>query len=790
MSRFPLGVLAVAGALFMSRAAVEQLFAADQHVSEGKALCVLVSRGALLAAGLWVMVSGKPAALRGVWHAGVLTVLAVTAGLGVLGTLLDERIVNPDVPALEELAEAVHDSPTSHLSETRLKEMESRLDEMRSADALDRAVFERDYAEELLRRNETTEAIEVLERARARIRDEPVPRAATVAVLSMLGVAYLRSGEVSQCIQHHNPQRCLFPVRGDGRWSDPALALQAIDCFEEVLSLEPDQPGARWLLNIAHMVAGGYPDEVPERYRLPASALGETSSPVRFEDVAGRLGLDVSSLLGGAIVEDFDGDGLLDVVVSSYDPAKSLHLFRNDGRGGFEDRTAEAGLAEQVGGSNLVQADYDDDGRMDFLILRGGWMTGAAGGQPNSLLRQLPDGSFSDVSIESGVGLRAYPSHSAAWADYDSDGDLDLYVGNERHPCELFRNEGDGTFAEVARELGVLNNGWTKGVAWGDFDNDGDPDLYVSNFGDPNRLYRNDGDGFHDVAEDLHVSLAASSEQHTFLTWFFDADNDGWLDLFVGGYPFRPDLDLVAADYLGTRVTGPKLRLFKNDRRGGFEDVTVEQGLDHVRFPMGGNYGDVDNDGFPDIYLGTGAPGFDFLIPNLLLHNERGVGFTDISSSAGVGHLQKGHAIGFGDLDNDGDQDIVAEMGGFYGADTYRNAVFENSGSPNRCIQLTLLGTRSNRAGIGARIRVTFVERGIERSVHRVVSSGGSFGASCLRQAIGVGSAERVAEIEVFWPASGLRQRFHDVAVDRFLRITEGEQDYEVLDPPRVAFGG
>jgi len=207
---------------------------------------------------------------------------------------------------------------------------------------------------------------------------------------------------------------------------------------------------------------------------------------------------------------------------------------------------------------------------------------------------------------------------------------------------------------------------------------------------------------------------------------------------------------------------------------------------------MGANYGDLDNDGFLDIYLGTGAPSFASLMPNVMLKNDAGRRFLDVTEPTGTGHLQKGHGIAFADLDNDGDEDIVLNVGGAVPGDRYDDALFENpGGSGNNWIGLELIGVKSNRAAIGARIRLTLGRAGGASPLRmREVSSGGSFGANSLRQHIGVGRAQVIEMMEIFWPASGTRQIFRNVPVNQFLRIREGADQYEIRTPPRIKLGG
>ena len=196
---------------------------------------------------------------------------------------------------------------------------------------------------------------------------------------------------------------------------------------------------------------------------------------------------------------------------------------------------------------------------------------------------------------------------------------------------------------------------FSKGVAAGDYDNDGWADLYVSNRGSAtNFLYRNNGNGtFTEVAAAAGVPGPGSG----FVTWFFDYDNDGWLDIFATSY--YTSLEETARTYLGLSHNATTLKLYRNRRDGTFADVTRDVGLDKVFMPMGSNFGDVDNDGFPDIYLGTGSPSYGSLAPSVLLRNREGKTFVDITASSGTGEWHQGHGVAFADLDNDGDQEIV-----------------------------------------------------------------------------------------------------------------------------------
>ena len=602
--------------------------------------------------------------------------------------------------------------------------------------------------------------------------------------------AHLRAGETANCVLHHAPESCILPLRPEGRHVLPDSARRAGDLSRAILAHNPGSVSARWILNLTRMLHGVYPEAVPPGLRLPDDAFTPEADFPWWPDRAGAMGLTAFDLAGGAVMDDFDGDGLLDLVSSTADPCDGIKAFRSAGDGTFEDVADDWGLANQLGGLNLVHADYDGDGRLDLLVLRGGWL-GKRGRMRNSLLRnELAEtaGRFVDITRAAGLGTDAYPTQTAAFADYDGDGDLDLYIGNEAwrnrpYASQLFRNEGDGTFLDVAREAGVANRRFAKGVAWGDYDDDGDPDLYVSNIG-PNRLYRNDGSGgFTDVAESLGV---VEPKGRSFATWFFDVDNDGRLDLFVADYNALPEDSM--ASYFGVEGRSGHPLVYRNTG-DGFEEVSRELGLGRPLLPMGGNYGDIDGDGWLDVYLGTGNPDFEALLPNVMLRNVGGTRFDDVSFAMGVAHLQKGHGVSFGDIDNDGDQDLFHQLGGFFPGDKYGNALFENPGSSHGFITLRLEGRTANRFGVGARIEVRVGAKPNARSIHVLAGSGGSFGGSSLQQEIGLGDADAIDELIVRWPG-GSEQRFSNVDANRTYRVVQGERDLVPIEVKRLTLGG
>jgi tetratricopeptide (TPR) repeat protein len=609
--------------------------------------------------------------------------------------------------------------------------------------------------------------------------------------LMELAGACLRLGETNNCIACQNSDSCIFPIRAEGVHTDKTGSQMAVQCLERLLEEDPDHLAAKWLLNVTQMTLGEFPQAIPPQHRFPAENLKSEVEFPRFVNIAAAVGLNAVSLSGGAIVDDFDGDGFLDVVTSDWGDAGQLIFFHNNGAGKFEQRIEEAGFSGMYGGLNLLQADYDNDGDLDILVLRGAWQPFKDESLVNSLLRNDGQGRFEDVTFETGLARPALATQTAAWRDYDRDGDLDLYVGNERAPCQLFENDGQGHFVDVAARAGVENGRFAKAVAWGDYNADGYPDLYVSNYGTPqgsdpfsgasglltaeagelNRLYRNNADGtFSDVAEELGVDKPMLS----FASWFWDYNNDGVLDLFVATYDGT--VEAVAADAFGLPHQSEPMRLYQGDGAGGFQDVSDATRLNRLSLTMGANFGDLNNDGFLDLFLGTGHPDYEALMPNLMYLNDGGKGFLDVTVAGGFGHLQKGHGIAFADIDNDGDQDVFIELGGAFPGDTAANALFQNPGGKNHWICIRLVGTKSNRSAIGARLHLQFDDGSQSRSVYRWVCSGGSFGANPLRQEIGLGQSTLVRSLEIHWP-SGEIQQFKDLSADQFIEIREGEAE-------------
>ena len=617
---------------------------------------------------------------------------------------------------------------------------------------------------------------EALSRLRERIEGDP--RSARISlgtVIFLQGVSAVRRGENDNCIACRGESSCIVPIAAGAVHANQTGSRLAVKHFEEYLALFPHDVGVQWLLTIANMTLGESHDFGDPRFAQAIERFFHSEFDIgAFRDRSHQAGLDRFNQSGGAIMDDFDGDGLLDIVVTCQDPTEAMAYYRNRGDGTFEDRSGPAGVKDQLGGLVCYQADYDNDGWLDIFIPRGAWLDWPV--RP-TLLRNNGAGGFTDVTEAAGL-LDPVNSHAAAWGDFDNDGLLDIFVACEHQHNRLYRNRGNGTFENVATAAGVEGepSRWAKGCTWIDYDNDGYQDLFINNFEEIGRLYHNERDGrFAEVT----LETGINGPKIGFACWAWDFDNDGWLDLFAASGD--RELTAIVKSMIGQPHQLGTGRLFHNSHGEAFEDRTAQAGLDGVYAPMGCNFADFDNDGWLDFYLGTGEPSLATLVPNRMFKNVDGTRFADITGSSRTGHLQKGHGVACGDWDRDGDVDIFIEMGGAVDGDKYHNILFQNPGQGNHWLTIKLTGKKTNRSAIGARIKV-LIEEPQPRAIHRLVSSGSSFGANALQQTIGLAGAKSVATLEVYWPASHTTQVFHGVAADQAISITEFDLAFRRLD--------
>jgi hypothetical protein len=525
-------------------------------------------------------------------------------------------------------------------------------------------------------------------------------------------------------------------------------------------------------------------------------------SVVTFENVAKAVGLTFTHVNGaspdkylvetmgsGAAFLDYDNDGWIDLFIvdggSVAAPGKSAarhRLFHNEG-GVFKDVAAASGIVHRDYGMGACAGDVDGDGRTDLYITNYG---------PNTLYRNDGNGVFTDVTRTARVGLDGW-STSCAFVDVDRDGDLDLFITNyldapkSRNPfcgdpqrrirvyCHplnypglpsvLYRNDGKGVFTDISAEAGIakfVGNG--LGVAVGDYDDDGWPDVFVANDAVPNFLFQNEGKGhFREVALAAGVAVGRDGKARAGMgTEFADYNGDGRLDLVVTNHEFETH------------------SLFRSDGNGSFSDASVEAGVASPTLPFVGfgvAFLDADNDGSLDLAIVNGhvidntavfRPGSSHAQRRLLFQNTNGRRFAEVSRQAGSGFAAQavGRTLVAGDIDNDGDVDLVVTNNG--GAlEVLRN----NVGRERHALAVRVAGVRSNRNGIAARVTITAQGH----TQMREVKSGSSYlGQSDLRLHFGLGGATRVERMDVRWP-TGEVETIRDIAADQIVTITEGK---------------
>ena len=464
-----------------------------------------------------------------------------------------------------------------------------------------------------------------------------------------LALAYLRLGEQENCVQHHTQNSCIFPIAGSGIHTQKRGAEGAIRELTVTLQRDPQNWLARWLLNIAYMQLGRWPQDVPPQWVAPPSLFQSDYDIGRFPDVAGAVGVGVTGHAGGAIMEDFDGDGLLDLMISSSGPLDQLRFFHNNGDGTFTDRTKEAGLHRRGGRA--------DSGRGR---LRQRWAS-----RPAGAARRLVAGArkvshvaaaqqwrrhFRRRDQEGGACCRCIPRRRPRGRTSTTTAGSICSWGMRRRGRTSIRRSCSTTITTERLAKSRYPTGWrtwASSKAWPGATSTmtagrictcrarASPICCFATTGRATRKHpRADRWKFTDVTAQAGVAEPI----HSFATWFFDYDNDGWPDLFVAGY-YTDTLNDVGAFELGKPNKAETPRLYHNNHDGTFTDVTKQVHLDRAILAMGAGFGDLDNDGWLDIYLGTGASDLEALLPNRMFRNDGGKNFQDVTTSGGFGHL-------------------------------------------------------------------------------------------------------------------------------------------------------
>jgi hypothetical protein len=533
------------------------------------------------------------------------------------------------------------------------------------------------------------------------------------------------------------------------------------------MDANPNNERARHWLWLTAQKLGGYPAFIPASHRMEVK-VGYQEPSVQFEDIAERTGLDKTSGGRGLAVFDYNNDGLLDVLVAA--AHGGCNLYRNNGDGTFTDVSVESGIDTCVNGFIVAVGDYDNDGYPDLFITRLGFYCGEG-----QLFHNNGDGTFIDVTAESGLKVWG-PAFSASWVDYDCDGKLDLFFANNlggmferKTPNRLFHNNGNGTFTEVTEAAGLSTRWPTIGSAWGDYNNDGYPDLFLSNAMGRSQLFRNNGNGtFTDVSEEAGIRGACFGST----SLWCDYNNDGQLDIVQFTWSDHENMTHTMRYGEGPPHGTPQ-RLYHNNGDGTFTLRDREIGLNGCWGTMSGNAGDFNNDGYLDLVLGNGSPRMDRLEPPVLLQND-GRRFHNITFAAGLPFTGKGHGANMADLFGDGRLSVLLASGGAYPGDLLTARVFYPKRLPGNYLNVRLAGVKSNRSAIGAKISL---EAGGRRQ-YREVSGGSSFGCLPFEQHFGLADLTKVDALQIRWP-SGLVQRFNDLPANDTLSFTEGEGTWQ-----------
>ena len=644
------------------------------------------------------------------------------------------------------------------------------------------------YCQQLLKAGEIQTCINEIENLiiRQQLTYQDLITKDLLPIIDLLAISYLRLGEVNNCQNNHNSYSCILPLKDQAFHIDVNGSKKAIEIYTQIYEKFPND-NYKWLLNLAHMTIGEHPNNVPERYRINYPNWSIEQKKIKaFKEVSSKLGIAQDGLSGGVSIDDFNNDGLLDIFITSYGMSDQSKLYTNTSHG-FIDTTEEAGLSGIVSGLNCIHADYNNDGNIDIFVLRGAWL-GEGGNHPNSLLKNNGDGTFTDVTKSAGL-LSFHPTQTASWADVNNDGYLDLFVGNESnekqsHPCELYINQKDGSFIEESSNYNLSSiEGFVKGVVFGDINNDKWPDLYISVMGGNNLLFKNNFGKFENISETAGVQ----GPNFSFPTWFWDVNNDGFNDILVASYDTR-NIQNVAGDFVkelqGEKVLSDKSKLYINNGDETFSEQSNAFNIDKSFYAMGSNFGDLDNDGWLDFYIGTGSPEFTSVVPNRMFRNVDGISFEEVTSAGGFGHIQKGHGVSFADLDNDGDQDIYAVLGGAYQGDNYTNVCFENPTFENNWVILNLEGVQSNRSAIGTKLKLD-LDNG--RTIFYTINTGGSFGSNSLQAEIGLGQSKMIQTLTIIWPSSDT-QIFNSVAVNKKHKLSEGQNKLIEVPYEKVQF--
>ena len=545
---------------------------------------------------------------------------------------------------------------------------------------------------------------------------------------------------------------------------------EAVPFLEAALILNPDDWTKLWL----RLALFDQPGPEADARRGELFAFGEhmgtgDAEAFPFRDNSDAWGIRRWHLAGAVAFTDLDNDSYLDFVGNGV--YASPEVYRYTPGKGFERREDPALNKIANVPSGCVAADFDNDGYEDLYFASAAWF----GAGPNKLLRNDQGKGFTDVSDQGDVALVDQNSCGLSTLDYDKDGLLDIVVtGTKGGTVRLLRNTGDFVFKDVTQAVGLRHTpNPTVSLAVGDYDNDGDADIFLNSVGF-NVLYMNQGDGsFVDEAEARGVKLGTP---FGFAAWSFDYDNDGDLDILASNFSSDGKEELLILRGFQEK-TEPFHRyqpaaLYKNDGTGRFENVGRKAGFTPANI-MGAAWIDMDLDGDADVVLGPGSHPLETIEPLFVYRNDGNDVFTNVTPLDHPHFYGKFHGMAFADVDRDGDPDLYVNNGGVLLSDRFRDLLLENTTTGKRWLHLKLEGTKSNRSGVGARVTVDVGAR----SLHQERVAGQGFSSTYSPYLIfGLADASQVDGVTIRWP-SGLVQRLPPLAADQALVVTEGSSE-------------
>jgi len=658
-------------------------------------------------------------------------------------------------------------------------------------DKIDRLLF---AAELNINEGKVSKAIEKINKANSLYKNKKLSNRSLQRLINEAYlVAFLREGENRNCALKKSNKSCIYPVKPDAIYKDLFFSKKANSVLLELIKNYPNENSYKWIRSLL--------DNLTINQRHSYLTINSHSKLLPLEDLSTEMGVSNFSNAGAILVDDFNNDMSADLIISS--GRSSLKYYENRGDY-FVDKSYSSNSSKNHAGFYAISIDYDNDRCLDVLLLRGAWLyENGRGG--HSLLRGNCKGEFDDVTKKLELAIFE-PNQVAVKADFNNDGFLDLFLGCESEvffKCKphLLMNLQGAKFKEMIHTSGIGTEGYIKGATVIDINNDNRMDLIISNMMGTLEFYVNET-----INNNIKFRKIDSGVQiiKTFSVMSFDFNNDGLFDVAVSRYvhPYEQNLKFLKTRLDLINLINPTKKLyietdglfnrnflnktiasfFKQDggrdygisillNKGNekFEEIPLEISKQSIPI-MGSSFGDVNNDGFLDLYLGTGSMEFSALLPNRFLLNVEGKDLIDVTANLELGHLQKGHGIVFHDIDNNGAQDIIINSGGAIESDKFYKQIFMNNNHLGNFIKLIFKGRKSNQFGIGVRVKILTNE---DNEIHREVGAHSSFGSTSNELFIGIGKNKKIKKLEITWPTSKNKLTFENVISNKIYMVEE-----------------